>query len=79
MYTVNFNGVNVILKPVLNDDVNKSFAKWTPGGEIQMSISNPELVEKFKVGQEFLINFGEIVNAQELMIESTTEVNKESF
>jgi hypothetical protein len=78
MYTVNFNGVNVILKPVLNDDVNKSFAKWTPGGEIQMSISNPELVEKFKVGQEFLINFEEITKAPEL-VQKITEGNEDSF
>lgn len=36
---------------------NKSFWKYTPSGEIQMTISNPAAVAQFVEGQEYYIDF----------------------
>jgi hypothetical protein len=61
--TAGFDGINLVLRPVLNDEVNKSFAKYTPGGEIQITIANPNLIDKFETHQEFIITFEELVKA----------------
>ena len=38
-------------------DENNSFAMWTPSAELKMSITNPALIGKFTVGQEFYVDF----------------------
>ena len=41
----------------VSDDLNKSWAKYTPGGQIEMTINNPEAFEQFRVGEYFLVDF----------------------
>lgn len=36
---------------------DNDFARWTPTGELKMSITNPNLIGKFKVGEKFYLNF----------------------
>ena len=38
---------------------DNSFAKWTPSGELRMTITNPKLVGVLKEGQKYYLNFTE--------------------
>ena len=38
-------------------DENNTYSKWTPMANLTMHINNPNLHEKFKVGQEFYVDF----------------------
>ena len=40
-----------------NDEINKSWSKYTPSGTIQMQITNPGALEQFEVGKEYYIDF----------------------
>jgi hypothetical protein len=46
----------VRLAPVQGDE-NKTWTQWTPGGSIELSITNPAAIEAFKVGQDYLVTF----------------------
>jgi hypothetical protein len=43
--------------PEDGSDENNSFARWTPTAELSMSITNPDLVGKFSVGEEYYLDF----------------------
>lgn len=43
--------------PKDGSDENNTFAKWTPTAELDMGITNPALIGKFTVGQEFYLDF----------------------
>ena len=36
---------------------NKSFAKYTPAGEIWMMIDNPPASKEFEIGKEYYVDF----------------------
>ncbi len=36
---------------------NKSFSKWTPSGEIKLSITNPAAIDFFDLGKAYYIDF----------------------
>lgn len=36
---------------------DNSFARWTPCGELKMTVQNPALLGQFKIGQKFYLNF----------------------
>lgn len=36
---------------------NKSWSRWTPGGLIQMTITNPAAIEKFELGKDYFVDF----------------------
>ena len=38
-------------------DENHSYARWTPQADFRLTIQNPELIGKFKVGDEFYVDF----------------------
>jgi len=46
----------VTLSPV-NDPANKTWAKYTPGGSVKLTINNPEAFEQFKIGETFFVDF----------------------
>lgn len=50
--------------PADGSDENNTFAKWTPTADLKMSITNPALIGKFSVGQEFYVDFTEVEKAQ---------------
>lgn len=39
------------------DDVNTSWSKYTPSGEISMLITNTAAVEQFDLGAEYYVDF----------------------
>lgn len=55
--TGNTNGV-VTMQPVFSgSEENKTFWKYTPGGSITLSITNPDAVNQFEVGKEYYVDF----------------------
>lgn len=46
--------------PEDGSDENNSFARWTPSAELRMAITNPTLMGKFKIDQEFYLDFTEV-------------------
>ena len=38
---------------------DNTYARYTPNGSISLSITNPALVGKFRVGQKFYVDFTE--------------------
>jgi len=48
--------VKVELTPVM-DSGNSTWSKWTPGGSIQLTITNPEAYEQFKPGETYFVDF----------------------
>ncbi|WP_204367562.1 hypothetical protein [Janthinobacterium sp. HH01] len=45
------------LPPPDGSDEDNSFARWTPSAELTMTINNPDLLGKFKVGDKFYVDF----------------------
>lgn len=51
-------GQTVRLHPVYSgSEENKSFSKWTPTGEVSMTITNPAALGFFEAGKEFYLDF----------------------
>lgn len=46
----------VTLTPVAGEE-NKTWAKYTPGGSVKLSINNPEAFAAFKIGETFFVDF----------------------
>ena len=46
--------------PEDGSDENNTYAKWTPSATLTMAITNPALIGKFSVGQEFYVDFTEV-------------------
>ncbi|MBV6650982.1 MAG: hypothetical protein KI789_14760 [Hoeflea sp.] len=46
----------VVLSPVY-DDANKDWSKWTPQGEIKMTITNPAALDAFELGGQYFVDF----------------------
>lgn len=45
------------MAPVISDtEENKAWSKYTPGGLLQMHISNPAAFEQFEQGKEYFID-----------------------
>lgn len=40
-----------------DEGVNKTWSKWTPAGDLTMSITNPSAHAKFEVGKEYFLDF----------------------
>ena len=52
--------VTLHASPVYSDDPadpNYTYSKYSPGGALMLLITNPDLVDKFKVGQIFDVDF----------------------
>lgn len=43
--------------PADGSDEDNTFAKWTPHAELVMTVNNPELFDKFNVGDKFYLDF----------------------
>lgn len=58
---LNFSAVSKLEGyPASGLDEDNSFAKWTPTAKLEMTITNPELIGKFKEGQVFYVDFTEV-------------------
>lgn len=52
--------VEVKLQPVYgnkDDDANKEWSKWTPSGEVVMTITNPAAYQQFEIGKAYYVDF----------------------
>ncbi len=51
----------VTLKPVYGSqggsDDNATWSKWTPDGEIKMTLTNPDALDSFNLGESYFIDF----------------------
>lgn len=57
---------SVTLYPVTSgSDENKQWSKWTPGGQLQLSISNPDAQGKFTPAKEYFVDVSEVPAAVE--------------
>lgn len=52
-YVTKIEGQSVYLSPVCRGIENREWASSTPGGSMQMWISNPTALAAFEVGQEY--------------------------
>ena len=43
--------------PADGSDENHTYARWTPQADLRITITNPDLFEKFKVGDDFYVDF----------------------
>lgn len=54
----------VTLQPVYgigeDDDANKQWSKWTPSGEIRLTITNPDIYPELVNGKTFFVDFSEV-------------------
>ena len=48
----------IILRPVVSgSEENALFYKYTPGGQVELSIVNPDAAKQFEVGKEYYVDF----------------------
>ena len=50
------NDDSVVLEPVM-DEANRTWARYTPCGKIQMTINNPIALDEFKPGECYFVEF----------------------
>jgi hypothetical protein len=50
------NHVQVFLRAVYAGDDNKEWSKYTPAGELQMTITNPNLIGFFEADKEYFLD-----------------------
>lgn len=58
-YSKEIDSVTVTLQPVYGtgeDDSNKEWSKWTPSGELRLSITNPAAYKQFRTGQVVFVD-----------------------
>ncbi len=55
-YAADPNTQLVTLTAVMGEG-NESWSKWTPSGQISMTISNPPALEQFEVGKDYIVDF----------------------
>jgi len=55
-----WGGESIEAAPVVGgSEENKSFWKATPNGTLKFTISNPDVIGKFKAGREYYVDFTE--------------------
>lgn len=47
----------VALQPVYEDGANSQWSKYTPSGEISLTITNPEAYKQFELGKAYFVDF----------------------
>lgn len=49
--------VNITLQAIYDEGANSQWSKWTPTGEVQMTITNPDAYNQFVLGKAYLLTF----------------------
>jgi hypothetical protein len=47
--------VDVTMQAVYDDGANGSWSKWTPSGELRMSVTNPEAFKQYVLGKAYFL------------------------
>jgi hypothetical protein len=55
--TLTMHAVAASKYPEDGSDENNTYAKWSPGASLIINIANPDLWGKFKVGDEYYVDF----------------------
>lgn len=55
--TLHFHAVSASNYPADGLDENNTYAKFTPNGMVQVTVTNPTLLGKFKKDEEYYIDF----------------------
>ena len=50
---------SVVKLTAANGPLNKTWAKYTPSGSIELQIDNPAAMDQFKLGQAYMVDFTE--------------------
>ncbi len=50
---------SIVKFQAMTDPANKTWAKYTPSGSIELGIDNPEAVDAFQLGQSYFVDFRE--------------------
>ena len=40
-----------------NGEANKDWSKYTPNGELKMTVTNPEAIKQFELGADYILTF----------------------
>lgn len=48
--------------PADGTDEDNTFAKWSPSGELQLTVTNPELFGKLNPGEKYYLDFSKADN-----------------
>ena len=57
MESLNMHAVAACKYPADGSDEDNTYAKWSPGAQLSINIANPDLWDKFKVGDKFYVDF----------------------
>jgi quercetin dioxygenase-like cupin family protein len=52
-------GMRGIRMSAVHGAPNESWSKWTPSGQLEFTITNPEAFTQFEVGKAYLLTFEE--------------------
>jgi hypothetical protein len=52
--------VTVTMLPVYDEGENSQWSKYTPSGELRLTITNPDAYNQFKLGKAFFVDFSEV-------------------
>jgi hypothetical protein len=55
--TLFFNPVAASSYPSDGSDENNTYARYSPSGQLVLTVANPALLGKFMVGQEYYLDF----------------------
>ncbi len=55
--TLKFHAVAASNYPADGSDEDNTYAKWSPGADLSINIANPDLWDKFKIGDKFYVDF----------------------
>lgn len=50
--------------PADGADEDNTYARWTPSARLDISITNPELIGRFRAGQKLYLHFVEVQDGQ---------------
>jgi hypothetical protein len=56
-YGTSTHSADVVELHAAMGEENKSWSKWTPGGQITMTINNPDALNQFQPGEFFFVDF----------------------
>lgn len=58
--TLRFHAVAANGYPEDGSDEDNTYAKWSPNASLEITIANPALLEKFKPGETYYVDFTEV-------------------
>jgi hypothetical protein len=49
--------VTVHMQPVYDEGTNSQWSKYTPSGDLNLTITNPEAYKQFELGKAYFVDF----------------------